>query len=60
MSANWINVLVLVAIMAIVGGAVAIFRFAATRPSGRRAPGLAKPSRTAQRKVNPKTGELFP
>ena len=60
MSAGWINLLVLVAIVAIVGGAFAIFRFAATRPAGRKAPGPAKPSRSAQRKVNPKTGDLFP
>jgi hypothetical protein len=60
MSANWINVLVLAAIVAIVGGAIAIVRVAATRPAGRRAPRLAKPSKTAQRKVNPKTGDLFP
>jgi hypothetical protein len=60
MSAGYVNLVVLVAILAIIGGAVAIFRFAATRPAGRRAPGVAKPSKTAQRKVNPKTGDLFP
>ena len=60
MSAGWVNVLALVAIVFIIGGAIAIFRLAATRPAGRRAPGLAKPSKAAPRKVNPKTGELFP
>ncbi|MBS4019597.1 MAG: hypothetical protein KGZ68_15345 [Dechloromonas sp.] len=60
MSADFVNLIVLVAIVAIVGGAVAIVRLAATRPAGRRAPGLANPSKTAQRKVNPKTGDLFP
>ncbi|WP_187970247.1 hypothetical protein [Aquibium microcysteis] len=60
MSAGFVNLVVLAAIVAIIGGAFAIFRYAATRPAGRRARGLAKPSKTAQRKVNPKTGDLFP
>lgn len=60
MGADWINLLVLVAILAIVGGAIAIFRLATTRPAGRKVRGLAQPSKTARRKVNPKTGDLFP
>lgn len=60
MSAGWVNILVLVAIAAIIGGAIAIFLFAATRPAGRKVDGSVRPSRTAQRKVNPKTGELLP
>ena len=60
MSAGWINLLALAAIVAIVGGAIAIFRFAATRPAGRKVRGPAQPSKGARRKVNPKTGDLFP
>ena len=60
MSTGWINLLVLVAIVAIIAGAIAIVRFAATRPAGRKAPGPAGPSRAARRKVNPKTGDLLP
>lgn len=60
MSAGYVNLVVLVAVLVIIGGAFAIFRSAATRPAGCRAPRLAKPSKTAQRKVNPKTGDLFP
>lgn len=60
MSAGWINLLVLVAIVATIGGAIAVFRLAATRPAGRKVDGSVRPSRTAQRKVNPKTGELLP
>lgn len=60
MSASWINLVVPFAILAIVGGAIAIFRLAATRPAGRKVDGPVRPSRTAKRKVNPKTGDLFP
>ena len=60
MSANWINLLVLVAIVAIIAVAIAIAHHASTRPAGRKVRGPAAPSRTARRKVNPKTGDLFP
>ena len=60
MSAGWINLLVLVAILATIGSAIAIFLFAATRPAGRKVSGSAEPSRMSRRKVNPKTGDLFP
>lgn len=60
MSTGWINLLVLVAAVAVIAGAIAITWFAATRPAGRKAPGTANPSRASRRKVNPKTGDLFP
>ncbi|RST87937.1 hypothetical protein EJC49_02920 [Aquibium carbonis] len=60
MNAGWVNFLALVAAVAIIGGAVAIFRLAATRPAGRKVAGPTSPSKTARRKVNPKTGDLFP
>ena len=60
MSAGWVNLIVLVAIVLIVTGFVAIRVFVATRPPGRKKPGLAKPSSEHYRHVNPKTGGLFP
>jgi hypothetical protein len=60
MSAGWVNLIVLVAIVLIVAGFVAIRVFVATRPPGRKKPGLAKPSSEHYRQVNPKTGGLFP
>lgn len=59
MSAGWVNLVVLGAILLIVATAIAIFYVAATRRGGRRKPGLAKPSKAHYRKVNPKTGDLF-
>jgi hypothetical protein len=60
MSAGWVNLVVAIAIPAIVAGFVAVTYVARTRRGGRKAPGLARPSRTADRKLNPKTGTLFP
>jgi hypothetical protein len=60
MSADMVNLLVVIAVVAIVAAFIGITVFARTRRGGRPAPGHAKPSRTAQRKVNPKTGDLFP
>ncbi len=59
MSAGWVNLIVLVAIVLIVTGFVAIFIFAATRSAGQKKPGLAKPSKAHYRQVNPKTGSMF-
>lgn len=59
MSAGWVNRIVLVAIVLIVTGFVAIRGFVATRPPGRKKPGLAKPSSEHYRQVNPKTGTRF-
>lgn len=59
MSAGWINLIVLVAIVLIVAVFVTIRVFVATRPAGRKKSGLAKPSREHHRQVNPKTGDLF-
>jgi hypothetical protein len=59
MSAGWVNLIVLVAIVLIVAGFVAIRVIVATRTGGRRKPGLAKPPKTHHRRVNPKTGDLF-
>ena len=59
MSAGWVNLIVLVAIVLIVTGFVAIRVFVATRPPGRKKPGLAKPSSEHYRQVNPKTGTRF-
>jgi len=60
MSTNLVNLLVLVGIVVIVAGAGAIFYTAATRRGGRKSSTTAKPSRASRRKVNPKTGDLFP
>lgn len=59
MSAGWVNLIVLIAIVLIVTGFVAIRIFAATRPAGRKKPGSAKPSKAHYRQVNPKTGSMF-
>ncbi|MEX4010323.1 hypothetical protein [Neoaquamicrobium sediminum] len=59
MSAGWVNLIVLVAIVLIVTGFVAIHIFVATRPTGQKKPGLAKPSKAHYRNVNPKTGTMF-
>ncbi|MCO5145814.1 MAG: hypothetical protein M9895_06495 [Aquamicrobium sp.] len=59
MSAGWVNLIVLVAIVMILAGIGAVFFLAATRRGGRRKAGLAKPSRAHYRRVNPKTGDLF-
>lgn len=59
MSAGWVNLIVLIAIVLIVTGFVAIRIFAATRPAGRKKPGLAKPSKAHYRQINPKTGSMF-
>jgi hypothetical protein len=58
MTAGWVNLIVLVAIMLIITGFLAIFVFAATRPAGRKKPGSAKPSKVHFRQVNPKTGSM--
>lgn len=60
MTAGWINLVVLVAMLSIVSMIGFVFYRAATRRGGKRKPGMAKPSRAHYRKVNPKTGELFP
>ena len=59
MSDGWVNLVVLATVVMIVTGVVADFYFAATRRGGRTKPGLAKPSKSFYRKVNPKTGDLF-
>ena len=59
MSAGWVNLIVLVAIVLIVAVFVTIRVFVATRPAGRKKSGLAKPSREHHRQVNPKTGTRF-
>jgi hypothetical protein len=60
MSAAAINLIVLVAIVAIFAGSVYVTMAALRASGGRRGGRIAKPSRAEQRKVNPKTGELFP
>lgn len=59
MSAEWVNAIALAAIVLIVASTVAIFFVAATRRDGRKKSGLAKPSKSHYRQVNPKTGSLF-
>jgi flagellar basal body-associated protein FliL len=59
MPAGWVNLIVLIAILLIVGSAATIFYVAATRHGGRKKPGLAKPSKAHYRQVNPKTGDMF-
>jgi len=59
MSAGWVNTTVLAAMVLIVVGFLYI-RVAARRRDGQRKSGLAKPSRAQYRKVNPKSGDLFP
>lgn len=59
MSAGWVNLIALAAAMLIIGGAIDVFYIAATRRGGRKKTGLAKPSKTHYRQVNPKTGDLF-
>ena len=59
MSAGWVNLIVLVAIVLIVTGFVAIRIFVATRPTGQKKSGPAKPSKAHYRQVNPKTGSMF-
>lgn len=59
MSAGAVNLLVLVGILAIVTAFVAITYVAATRRGGRKTRRSGLPSREGQRKVNPKTGDLF-
>lgn len=54
-----INLLVLCAIVLICIGVGAVFYLAATRKGGSRKPGLAKPSKEHNRRVNPKTGVMF-
>lgn len=59
MSAEWVNLIVLMAIVLIVAGFVTIVILAATRPAGRKKSGSAKPSKAHYRQVNPKTGSMF-
>jgi hypothetical protein len=59
MSAGWVNLVVLIAVLLIVTCAATIFYVAAARRGGRKKPGLARPSKSHYRKVNPKTGDLF-
>lgn len=59
MSAGWVNLFVLVAVVLIVAIVIAIFYIAATRRGGRKMRGLAKPGKAHYRTVNPKTGDLF-
>lgn len=59
MSAGWVNLIVLVAIVLIVTGFVAIRVFVATCPPGHKKPRLAKPSKEHYRQINPKTGTRF-
>ena len=56
MSVGWVNLIVLIAIVLIVTGFVAIRIFVATRPTGRKKSGPAKPSKAHYRQVNPKGG----
>ncbi|MBX3581617.1 MAG: hypothetical protein KF810_06970 [Rhizobiaceae bacterium] len=60
MSAGWINLVVLAGMLSIVSIIGFVFYRAATRRGGRKKPGLAQPSRSHYRQVNPKTGQLFP
>jgi len=59
MSAGWMNLMVLAAIVLIVASTITIFYMAATRRGGRKKAGLARPSKAHYRRVNPKTGDLF-
>lgn len=59
MSAGWIDLIVIAAIVLIVAGVAAVFRMRASRRGGRKRPGLAKPPEAHYRRVNPKTGDLF-
>jgi hypothetical protein len=59
MSAGWVNATVLAGIVLIVAGFLFI-RIAARRRGGHKRHGLAKPSKAQYRKVNPKSGDLFP
>nr|WP_156134597.1 hypothetical protein [Methylobacterium sp. ZNC0032] len=59
MSAGWVNLMALMAMLLIIASAVAIFFVGATRRGGRKQGGLAKPSQAHHRQVNPKTGDLF-
>ena len=59
MSAGWVNLIVLAAMLAIVAVMIAIFYFTATRKGGRRKTGLAKPPKDRYQRPNPKTGDMF-
>jgi hypothetical protein len=55
-----VNLIVLAAMVSIVAGVARVFYLAARRRGGRRRAGLAKPPAAHHRRVNPKTGDLFP
>ncbi|MCG6114219.1 MAG: hypothetical protein MEQ84_03380 [Mesorhizobium sp.] len=60
MSAGAVNLIVLVAIVLIFVSVVAVFYMAARRRDGRKVPATARQRKRFGRKVNPKTGSLFP
>lgn len=60
MSATAINLVVLLGVFAIVAGMVYVLMAALRSTGGRRGGRTAKPPRAHYRKVNPKTGQLFP
>jgi hypothetical protein len=60
MSGGAVNLLVLLGIVAIVAAAGAITYRAATSRGGRKSGKPMKTSQAAKRKVNPKTGDMFP
>jgi hypothetical protein len=60
MDAGTVNLIVFVGIVLIVSSVLAVFVLAATRRGGRKVAHRGKPSKAMHRKVNPKTGDLFP
>jgi heme/copper-type cytochrome/quinol oxidase subunit 2 len=60
MSSGLINLLVVAVMIVIIAAVVSVFYVAATRRGGRKGRTSAKPSRAHNRKINPKTGDLFP
>ena len=59
MSAGWVNLIVLVAILTIVTRFVTIVLRGAARRGGKPKPGLAKPPSSPAWKINPKTGSMY-
>lgn len=60
MSAAAINLIVLIGMIAIFAGAVYVLMVALRATGGRKGGKLAKPPNAHYRRVNPKTGQLFP
>jgi len=58
MSTAMTNLIVLCAIVLIVATVLTVFYVAATRKGGSQKPGLAKPPKAHNRRVNPKTGVI--